>query len=85
MNRAALVPESDRPRGFLDNWLDVHLETLSVDQLRAEMAVSAITTAELVAGWTPCDERDGERRRRRPLESMSAKRRPEVVLDVVAV
>lgn len=50
MNRAALVPESDRPRGFLDNWLDVHLETLSVDQLRAEMAVSAITTAELVAG-----------------------------------
>jgi hypothetical protein len=58
-----LVPEDRRTRGLLDTSVVIDLERIETDSLPAEVAVSALTVAELAAG--PHATRDpGERARR---------------------
>jgi len=54
------VAEDRRPRGLLDTSVVIDLEHVAVDHLPVEVAVSAITMAELAAGphaGTDADER----------------------------
>jgi predicted nucleic acid-binding protein len=54
------VPEHRRARGLLDTSVVVDIESLSPSQLPVEVAISAITMAELAAGphaTTDADER----------------------------
>lgn len=58
-----LVPEARRARGILDTSVVIDLEHLDPEQLPLEVAVSAITMAELAAG--PHATADPEERSRR--------------------
>jgi predicted nucleic acid-binding protein len=58
----ALVPDARPPRGLLDTSVVVELEQIEVTSLPIEVAVSAITMAELAAG--PHATRDAEERAR---------------------
>jgi hypothetical protein len=57
------VPEDRRTRGLLDTSVVIDLERIETDSLPAEVAVSALTVAELAAG--PHATRDPEERARR--------------------
>jgi predicted nucleic acid-binding protein len=57
------VPESRSTRGLLDTSIVIDLERIDTDSLPAEVAVSALTVAELAAG--PHATRDPEERARR--------------------
>jgi predicted nucleic acid-binding protein len=51
------LPEQGRHRrGLLDTSVVIDIETLDPSQLPVEVAVSAVTMAELAAG-PPCDDR----------------------------
>jgi predicted nucleic acid-binding protein len=57
------VPESRGTRGLLDTSIVIDLERIDADSLPAEVAVSALTVAELAAG--PHATRDPQERARR--------------------
>ncbi len=59
----APVPDARRPRGLLDTSVVVELEQIEVTSLPIEVAISAITMAELAAG--PHATSDSEERARR--------------------
>jgi len=50
MSAAPRVEEQGRPRGLLDTSVVIDLELLHEDELPVELAVSAITMAELASG-----------------------------------
>jgi predicted nucleic acid-binding protein len=57
------VPEPRHPRGLIDTSVVIDLDDLTVDDLPAELAISAVTLAELAAG--PHAAADSEERARR--------------------
>jgi predicted nucleic acid-binding protein len=57
------VPDQRRPRGLLDTSVVIDIESLSPTQLPIEVAISAITMAELAAGPHATSD-PGERGRR---------------------
>jgi hypothetical protein len=68
----ALVPDSRAPRGVIDTSVVIDLEQLETGQLPIELAVSAITMAELAAGPHATDDADERARRQDRLQRAEA-------------
>lgn len=69
----ALVPEPERAqRGIIDTSVVIDLERLEASQLPIELAVSAITMAELAAGPHATDDADERARRQDRLQRAEA-------------
>ena len=68
-----LVPDAPRPqRGVIDTSVVIDLERLEAAQLPMELAVSAITMAELAAGPHATDDADERARRQDRLQRAEA-------------
>ena len=66
------MPESRRPRGLLDTSVIIDLERLDPDQLPIEIAVSAISMAELAAAPHATADPDERARRQDRLQRTEA-------------
>ncbi|MCA1682392.1 MAG: type II toxin-antitoxin system VapC family toxin [Actinobacteria bacterium] len=66
------VPEPRVPRGVLDTSVVIDLEHVAADDLPAELAVSAITLAELAAGPHAASDPDERARRQDRLQRAEA-------------
>lgn len=67
------MPDSPRPpRGVIDTSVVIDLETLEAKRLPVELAVSAITMAELAAGPHATDDADERARRQDRLQRAEA-------------
>jgi len=66
------VPEQRRARGLLDTSVVIDIETLSPSQLPIEVAISAITMAELAAGPHAATDPDERARRQDRLQRAEA-------------
>jgi predicted nucleic acid-binding protein len=66
------VPEPRAPRGVLDTSVVIDLERLAAEDLPAELAVSAITLAELAAGPHATSDPDERARRQDRLQRAEA-------------
>jgi len=66
------VPEQRRARGLLDTSVVIDIETLSPSQLPIEVAISAITMAELAAGPHAATDADERARRQDRLQRAEA-------------
>jgi predicted nucleic acid-binding protein len=66
------VPEARRPRGLLDTSVIIDLERLEASYLPLEVAVSAITMAELAAGPHATADSDERARRQDRLQRAEA-------------
>jgi len=66
------VPEQRRARGLLDTSVVIDIETLSPTQLPIEVAISAITMAELAAGPHAATDPDERARRQDRLQRAEA-------------
>jgi predicted nucleic acid-binding protein len=67
------VPDAQRaPRGIVDTSVVIDLEQLEATQLPVELAVSAITMAELAAGPHATDDADERARRQDRLQRAEA-------------
>jgi predicted nucleic acid-binding protein len=66
------VPDRRHPRGLVDTSVVIELEQLSEDVLPAEIAVSAITLAELAAGPHATPDRAERARRQDRLQRAEA-------------
>ncbi|HEY1831243.1 MAG TPA: type II toxin-antitoxin system VapC family toxin [Acidimicrobiales bacterium] len=67
------MPDSTRaPRGVIDTSVVIDLEKLGADQLPIELAVSAVTMAELAAGPHATDDADERARRQDRLQRAEA-------------
>ena len=67
-----LVPEARRARGILDTSVVIDLEFLALEQLPIEIAISAITMAELTAGPHATADPDERSRRQDRLQRAEA-------------
>src|SRR5256714_4109588 len=68
-----LVPETTRsPRGLVDTSVVIDLEKIDVSELPRDLAVSAITMAELAAGPHATDDVDERARRQDRLQRAEA-------------
>lgn len=70
--RRLVAEEPRRPRGVIDTSVLIDLETLDPSQLPIEIAVSAITIAELAAGPHSTDDPDERGRRQDRLQRAEA-------------
>jgi predicted nucleic acid-binding protein len=68
----SLVPDERRPRGLLDTSVVIDLDKLAVSVLPLEVAVSAITMAELAAGPHATNDPDERGRRQDRLQRAEA-------------
>lgn len=66
------MPEHRRARGLLDTSVVIDIETLSQSQLPVEVAISAITMAELAAGPHAATDPDERGRRQDRLQRAEA-------------
>ena len=66
------MPEQRRARGLLDTSVVIDIETLSPSQLPVEVAISAITMAELAAGPHATTDPDERGRRQDRLQRTEA-------------
>ena len=66
------MPEHRRARGLLDTSVVIDIETLSPSQLPVEVAISAITMAELAAGPHAATDPDERGRRQDRLQRAEA-------------
>ena len=66
------MPDTRAARGLIDTSVVIGLEQLSADDLPAELAVSAITMAELAAGPHATDDADERARRQDRLQRAEA-------------
>jgi predicted nucleic acid-binding protein len=66
------VPERRHPRGLIDTSVVIELERVAADALPAEVAVSAITFAELAAGPHATDDLTERARRQDRLQRAEA-------------
>lgn len=66
------MPEQRRARGLLDTSVVIDIETLSPSQLPIEVAISAITMAELAAGPHAATDPDERARRQDRLQRAEA-------------
>jgi len=66
------VPEQRRARGLLDTSVVIDIESLSPSQLPVEVAISAITMAELAAGPHAATDPDERGRRQDRLQRAEA-------------
>jgi hypothetical protein len=66
------VPEPRHARGVIDTSVVIDLERLGLDDLPAELAVSAVTLAELAAGPHATDDRAERARRQDRLQRAEA-------------
>ena len=66
------MPEQRRARGLLDTSVVIDIETLSPSQLPVEVAISAITMAELAAGPHATSDADERARRQDRLQRAEA-------------
>ena len=66
------MPEQRRARGLLDTSVVIDIETLSPSQLPIEVAISAITMAELAAGPHAATDADERARRQDRLQRAEA-------------
>lgn len=67
-----LVPEGRRPRGLLDTSVIIDLDRLEPDVLPLEVAVSALTMAELAAGAHASNDPEERARRQDRLQRAEA-------------
>ncbi len=77
------VPESRRARGLLDTSVVIALDQLSPEELPSEVAIAAITLAELVAGPLATDDPLERARRQDRLQRIEATLEP-LAFDVWA-
>jgi predicted nucleic acid-binding protein len=68
----SLVAEPRRPRGLIDTSVTIDLEELDPADLPAELAISAITMAELAAGPHATDDAEERGRRQDRLQRAEA-------------
>jgi predicted nucleic acid-binding protein len=66
------VPDTRAARGLIDTSVVIGLEQLGADALPAELAISAITMAELAAGPHATDDADERARRQDRLQRAEA-------------
>jgi len=66
------VPEAQRLRGLIDTSVVIDLDSLEPGQLPAELAISAVTLAELACGPHATEDRDERARRQDRLQLVEA-------------
>src|SRR5512140_1245183 len=71
-SRRDRVPKTRPARGLVDTSVVIDLEHLSAEQLPRELAISAVTLAELAAGPHATDDRDERARRQDRLQRAEA-------------